>query len=46
MAPNEKQGDPRTESELLPMKLTTIQVAVKEIPAKSSMVNTSCSSFG
>ena len=46
MAPNEKQGDTRTESELLPMKLTVTQVAVKEIPVKSSMVNTSCPSFG
>ena len=45
MAPNEKQGDPRTESEL-PMKLTITQLAVKEIPVKSSMVNTSCPSFG
>ena len=46
MAPNEKQGDPRTESELLPMKLTITQLAVKEIPAKSSMVKASCPSFG
>ena len=46
MAPNEKQGDPRTESELLPMKLTITQLAVKAIPVKSSMVNASCPSFG